>query len=283
MRGKGRTKGRGKGRPDGFLPVLKTLVVACEGKTEQAILNGLRARWRIATVRVLVAGQVGVPKTVVEAAINMRADWQGQFNKRDSARDKVDAWAVFDCDEHDSWPAAIDRARARRPPVQLAISNPCVELWGLLLHGEQRAAIDRHEAQRRLAVVHLGYHHDTNPVFDADVCCEMDGEPPKCDAPHPPGCASRYGVATDQGAGQRPLGESDDVFRHPGCGNFCAGIGRTQVVIARLQPRMVACSWQPTARQVESTPRASPFLPLPSPQMHRIVSLGATASGGQQS
>lgn len=60
----------------------------------------------------------------------------------------------------------LDMSLRRRPPtraqkkrilIDLAISNPCFELWALLHFQEQRAHIERHDAQSRLAVHMPGY------------------------------------------------------------------------------------------------------------------------------
>jgi RloB-like protein len=57
------------------------------------------------------------------------------------------AWCVFDIEEHPNVPDAV--TLARRHGINLAISNPCLELW-FVLHFEDRTAyIDRFEAQHR--------------------------------------------------------------------------------------------------------------------------------------
>jgi len=55
-------------------------------------------------------------------------------------------WCVFDIDEHPAVPDA--RQQARDNEIELAISNPCFELWILLHFRDQRAHIDRAVVQR---------------------------------------------------------------------------------------------------------------------------------------
>lgn len=142
------------GRKHGLRSLLPRILVVCEGKTEQKLLEGLRGHWHIPSVSVLVVGQAGVPVTVVKRA-------------KDARKGFDEVWVVFDRDEHPSWANAIDQATANK--FQLAVSNPCVELWGLLLHVGHTAHIDRHKAQQTLSQHHPDYHHDKNPYFDLDT------------------------------------------------------------------------------------------------------------------
>lgn len=77
-----------------------------------------------ATVAARVEGAGVAPVQVVRAAVNHR-------NRRPGAYDEV--WCVFDVDDFDILPAL---AEARRQNVNLAISNPCFEVWLLLHHAD---------------------------------------------------------------------------------------------------------------------------------------------------
>jgi hypothetical protein len=56
---------------------------------------------------------------------------------------------MFDRDDHPNFARAIDLAN--RHQINLAISNPCIELW-FILHFEDRTAyLDRYAAQHRAA------------------------------------------------------------------------------------------------------------------------------------
>ncbi len=54
---------------------------------------------------------------------------------------------MFDRDEHPNFAKAIDLAD--RHGINLAISNPCLELWFILHSEDQTAYLERHAAQRR--------------------------------------------------------------------------------------------------------------------------------------
>jgi hypothetical protein len=134
------------------------LAVFCEGETERDLLDGLRQHWRIAHARVQIVGRCGDPRAVVREARQHR----DALAAAERAGTRI--WVVFDRDEHHHFSSAIDQARSLG--FKVAWSNPCVELFGLLLHGDQRAELDRHDAQRRLAREHPGYDHDKNPRLD---------------------------------------------------------------------------------------------------------------------
>jgi hypothetical protein len=147
-----------------------TIIIICEGKTEERLLKALRNHWRVPKVYVHVEGGHGDPRDVVRVA-------SGRLRQEPAGR--VEVWAVFDRDEHYHWQSAIDRARALG--IELAISNPCIELWALLLHRDQTAYIDRHEAQRVLKTLHSGYDHARNPYLDVRLVLDtLDAAERRC-------------------------------------------------------------------------------------------------------
>lgn len=56
-------------------------------------------------------------------------------------------WCVFDVDQHPHLQQAVNNAG--QSAIEVAVSNPCIELW-LVLHVENQTAwISRHDVQRR--------------------------------------------------------------------------------------------------------------------------------------
>ena len=171
-----RSSARGAGgkqvRRDSFVDAVPFVLVACEGKTEQKVLDGLRTHLRLPSVKVEVRGQCGNTLSVLDAALEMRKEKLKTLPKRDSARDSVQTWAVFDRDEHPEtrWSQAFAKAAAQVPPVRMAHSNPCIELWAILLYRDQTAHIERGDAQKELAALMAGYNHEKAPFFDTDAC-----------------------------------------------------------------------------------------------------------------
>lgn len=157
----GRRRGSRLSRRADTRDLLPRILVVCEGKTEKKILCDLRGHHRIPSLSVEVLGQVGVPKTIVDKAEEEAAGFD-------------EVWVAFDRDEHPEWKESVDRAV--RGGMRLAISNPCVELWGLLLHRDQGAYLARDKAQSALSEVHPKYSHRKNPYFDLDCVLKLAGE-----------------------------------------------------------------------------------------------------------
>jgi hypothetical protein len=87
-----------------------------------------------------------VPKTLVERASELK-----KIAEREARRQKDDflkydeVWCVFDVDAHPNLADALQQARANS--ILLAVSNPCFELWLLLHFQDQRAHLERSQAQ----------------------------------------------------------------------------------------------------------------------------------------
>jgi hypothetical protein len=119
------------------------VLVVCEGqKTEPLYVRAFARAVRNPLVHVEIDDRGGVPKTLVERAKALKQDAEKQARRQRDENLRFDeVWCVFDVDEH---PHLADaRQQARDNQIQLAISNPCFELWALLHLQEQNAAIHR--------------------------------------------------------------------------------------------------------------------------------------------
>lgn len=81
----------------------------------------------------------GVPLTLVRRA----REYQLMNKKRNPSFDEI--WCIFDVDEHPNIDQAIHEARDSG--INIAISNPCFELWLVLHYQNQNRYIDRQEIQ----------------------------------------------------------------------------------------------------------------------------------------
>jgi hypothetical protein len=128
----------------------RRILIVCEGRvTERTYFKQFQHEFRNSLVHVEVARESGVPMTVVQEAIRLRDEALAEAKaQRDENSRWDDVWGVFDIDEHPNVVEAKDRARAAG--IELAISNPCFELWGLLHFQDQRAHIERHAAASAL-------------------------------------------------------------------------------------------------------------------------------------
>ncbi|WP_442811722.1 RloB family protein [Streptosporangium sp. NBC_01755] len=118
-------------------------MVFCEGKnSEPDYVNGLKKLPHIAentALTVRIHPEQGVPLTLVRNAIDYKND------------PEIDeCWCLFDVEwpkNHPNLTQAINLARSKE--INLAISNPCFELWLILHHQNYGAFMDTDSAERR--------------------------------------------------------------------------------------------------------------------------------------
>ena len=141
-------------RPPFRAPLPRVLIV-CEGtRTEPAYFRETRHLNRSLIDLEIRPG--GVPKTLVERAVALKqsAAKEAKSQKDDNlSYDSV--WCVFDIDEHPFVPEAKQKAKDNN--IEVAISNPCFELWVLLHYRDQRAHIDRSSVQSECRKYIPGY------------------------------------------------------------------------------------------------------------------------------
>ena len=135
----------------------RRILIICEGTvTEAGYFRDLRSLFRNPLVEIEIDNEGGVPKTLVEkAAARKKAAEREAKGQRDEFLRYDMVWCVFDVDEH---PHLFDaRQQARDNGIDLAVSNPCFELWALLHFQSQTAYLERDEARRRLQEHIPGY------------------------------------------------------------------------------------------------------------------------------
>lgn len=117
------------------------VLIVCEGeKTEPGYFRELRREEEIRLLTIEVVGKLGVPLKVVETAVRMSKE--ARLEARRSGDDGLaydEVWCVFDVDQHPNLQEALNEARTH--DVNVALSNPCFELWILLHFQDQRAHI----------------------------------------------------------------------------------------------------------------------------------------------
>jgi hypothetical protein len=135
----------------------RRLLVVCEGKvTEPAYIKGYERSARNATVDVEIHPEQGVPRTLVEVAKDARAKARDAGKRSgDDFLSYDEVWAVFDRDEHPRFQDACQMARDNG--IELAVSNPCIELWLLLHFRDSPGAQHRHNVLKMLKTYLPGY------------------------------------------------------------------------------------------------------------------------------
>ena len=133
MTSRRRDRDRRPSRRQPFRDPKPTILIVCEGSiTEPEYFDGFWRACHNPRITVHVSNDHGVPKTLVGIAKELknealnRAKQEGDDNL---AFDSV--WCVHDVDDHPHLHEAREMAAANG--IELAISNPCFELW-LLIH-----------------------------------------------------------------------------------------------------------------------------------------------------
>lgn len=152
-----RNRQRRPGRDVPRLEPRPRILVVCEGEvTEPQYLRGFTAACRNPRVDLLIDRTHGVPWSLVRTAKERKlaAEKEARRTGDDNLRyDQV--WCVFDIDSHPNVPDAVQMARDNA--IDLAISNPCFELWLVLHLRESPGAQHRDDVQRLLASLLPGY------------------------------------------------------------------------------------------------------------------------------
>lgn len=165
-----RNRSRKPGRQKPTKDPKPIIFVVCEGEvTEPEYLRGFNKHCRNPRVRIFDGG--GVPRTIVERAkeIKQKAEKRARAEKDENLRyDEV--WCVFDVDEHPSVEDA--KQMAKENELELAISNPCIELWLLLHFRESPGMQDRHKLLEMMKKYIADYNKHVN--FDRDYAAGYD-------------------------------------------------------------------------------------------------------------
>lgn len=158
-----RDRQRREARRKPFREPKRRILVVCEGaRTEPDYIRGFERHSRNAAVEVECVPAVGVPLTVVRHADGRKDKAEKDARRQDDPFLKFDeVWCVFDIDEHPHLNEARQLAQARQ--IELAVSNPCFELWLLLHFREPPGSRHRHDVQR-LMREHIS-DYDKKPDF----------------------------------------------------------------------------------------------------------------------
>jgi len=129
---------------------MPALLIFREGqRTEEIYLTEWWRRHRD-RIRVTIDDRPAGPLQLVERAV---AEKQHELReaRRGRGRPHDEIWCIFDRDEHPNFDEAV--ALAATHGINIAISNPCIELWFLLHFENHTAFLDRAAAQRKAAAL----------------------------------------------------------------------------------------------------------------------------------
>jgi len=137
----------GKGyrsRREKFRKPRRKVIIVCEGeKTEINYFNGLRTR--NSGVEIISVHGGTHPKHIVKyAEERMGMKWSIDFDEGDGV------WCAFDVDENTNSDIKDTYEHAKTKNIQIALSNPCFELWFLLHYKQIFSQISRQDTVKEL-------------------------------------------------------------------------------------------------------------------------------------
>ncbi|MEU0986322.1 RloB family protein [Streptomyces sp. NPDC005953] len=111
----------------------RRFLIYCEGEcTEDQYFKGLKQELKSLPVTICLGGDHGEPKSLVRSAIKHKERAAQSAADRRTPYDEV--WCVVDVEAPSPHPSLDEAVKlARQAGVNVALSNPCFELW-LLLH-----------------------------------------------------------------------------------------------------------------------------------------------------
>ncbi|MGW3653885.1 RloB family protein [Streptomyces sp. NPDC000878] len=133
------------------------MVVCGAETTEYDYLNGFKAHFKRGNLSVKIAKKPGSPLQVVEYAAER---WGGAGDEFDQV------WCVVDVDEYQDLEQAVRCARTKR--IELAVSNPCFELWLLLHHTDHTGWVPSYAALKPLLDKYVDSRADKSVDFARD-------------------------------------------------------------------------------------------------------------------
>lgn len=145
---------RAKKRPHSPKTHKERFLLCCEGSgTEPGYFTSLANFLRnplIELIEVEIAKhETTDPKQIVEQAKRLRAAADREANRMHDDNLRYDqTWCVFDRDEHVHFDEAINQASDNR--LDLAVSNPCFELWILVHFQAQTGGLTRQDARNKV-------------------------------------------------------------------------------------------------------------------------------------
>ena len=143
-------------RREGIRKPQRTIIIVCEGKeTEIIYFNGFKMRNSGVDI-VPMHGKCTDPKSIVAFAEERMSKWSLDFDEGDGL------WCVFDVDENTNSILKDTFEHAKTKNIQIALSNPCFELWFLLHYKQITSSITRQEAKSELKEFIRDYEKNKN-------------------------------------------------------------------------------------------------------------------------
>jgi len=146
----------------------KSILIVSEGsKTEPLYFNSLKSNLRLAMVDVEIVGEGAAPITVVDHAIELRAQKKRAAKKSltQAAYDVVYCVIDVEAPKAESLSRAVNKAKDNK--LEVILSNPCFEYWYILHFRKTSAPFNTsQDAKSALRREHCAYCESDTTIFD---------------------------------------------------------------------------------------------------------------------
>lgn len=148
----------------------KTFYLFCEGRnTEPHYFRSLKRKYVDPLIQIVPEPAAGVPFTIAQKSVE-KCNALGKGAKRKKVRQSYqkadEVWAIFDRDEHPRFEEAKKLCLDNN--VNIAVSDPCFELWLVLHIQEFDRPCNRHEIQDVLQGLVKEYDKDKGKTAKFD-------------------------------------------------------------------------------------------------------------------
>ncbi|MCK5040236.1 MAG: RloB domain-containing protein [Candidatus Aenigmarchaeota archaeon] len=134
----------------------RKVIIVCEGKkTEIIYFNGFKTRWSGVEI-IPLHGKCTDPKNIVDFAKEEMHNWSIDLDEGDGV------WCAFDVDENKNNVLKDEYEHAKTKNIQIALSNPCFELWFLLHYKQILSPISRKDTMVELKKFIKDYEKNKN-------------------------------------------------------------------------------------------------------------------------
>jgi len=124
----------------------KIILIVCEGETEKKYFNTFRTRYRNNNIK------IHTDFILQNDSINLIkfTKTKRSLVKDFDANEKDCAWCVFDVDNNTDKVLKKVNDFAKKANIEIALSNPCIELWFLLHYKEVHSQISVQDSLSKL-------------------------------------------------------------------------------------------------------------------------------------
>ncbi|MCJ7773292.1 MAG: RloB family protein, partial [Desulfobacterales bacterium] len=155
-------------RRKGLKEPRKSILIVSEGsKTEPIYFNSLKSKLRLAMVDVEIVGEGAAPITVVDHAIELRAERKRVAKKSPTKAAYDIVYCVIDVEapKAESLSRAVNKAEGNK--LEVILSNPCFEYWYILHFRKTSAPFNTsQDTKSALRREHCAYCESDKTIFD---------------------------------------------------------------------------------------------------------------------